>query len=181
MFVLERKSDKKIFVYPGRLAFFLVVLTLFMVSGCQTTKVDKWKPVRNEHKNQVHTVKWPGETLPAISKWYTGTDKNWKKIANANPNILPGKLNLGDRIFIPSTLLKTRAEMSKIFLEEWRNTANQRKIAPRLKKKGGSAPLLVPKLHKLKQDDSDASEAATPPDLSEPEDDGNDLELFGPK
>ncbi|MEN8257384.1 MAG: hypothetical protein ABFS09_05930 [Thermodesulfobacteriota bacterium] len=181
MSLLRSNIQKEGRRYPGLSAFYPLILAFFLLAGCQTTKVDTWKPVRSQHKNQVHTVTWTSETLPIISKWYTGTEMNWKKIANANPNILPGQLNQGDQIFIPSFLLKTRAAMTKYFLEEWLPAARQSKEISRLEKKGEPAPLLVPKLHKLKQDGNEPSAAGAPPDLQEPEDDGSDLELFGPK
>jgi hypothetical protein len=156
-------------------------LLSLLLSGCQTTSVDKWKPVRSQHKNQVHTVTWEQETLQVIAKWYTGDEQNWKEIANANPNILPAQLNQGDRILIPPALVKTRAAMTKSFLEEWQLAEKRRQKGAGLKQKGGAAPLLVPKLHKLKQDEGVAEPAEAPPDLKEPEDDGTDLELFGPK
>lgn len=156
------------------------LLLVLALSACQTTKVEKWKPVRSQHKNQVHTVTWAGENLQVVAKWYTGLEKNWKEIANANPNILPSQLSPGDRILIPSALLKTRAPMSKIFLDEWLRSAKLRGKRTATPKNGEQAPLLVPKLHKLKQDASPA-EQKTPLDIAEPEDDGDDLELFGPK
>lgn len=155
-------------------------LVLFALSGCQTTKVDTWKPVRSQHKNQVHSVTWASENLQVIATWYTGTEKNWKEIANANPNVLPSRLTPGDRILIPPSLVKTRAAMTKSFLEEWHRSVKRREKPTMVKKKGEPAPLLVPKLHKFKQEE-DVSKQEAPLDLKEPEDDGNDLELFGPK
>ncbi len=156
------------------------LLVVFGLAGCQTTQVDTWKPVRSQHKNQIHTVTWNSEDLQVIAKWYTGTENNWKEVANANPNILPTHLRLGDKILIPSSLLKTRAAMTKSFLDEWLQAVKQQKNPASLRTKGESAPLLVPKLHKFKQDE-DNSVQELPLDIKEPEDDGNDLELFGPK
>ncbi len=164
--------------------FFYLCCCFFVLSvlaGCQTTKVDKWKPVRSQHKNQVHTVTWGDENLQVIAKWYTGSETNWKEIANANPNILPSLLSVGDRILIPSALLKTRAAMTKGFLQEWQRSAKRLEKPAMSKEKGLPAPLIVPKLHKLKQNEDLAAPVAVPLDLKEPEDDGNDLELFGPK
>ncbi len=156
-------------------------LFLAVLAGCQTTtQVDTWKPVRSQHKIQVHTVSWENESLQVIADWYTGDEKNWKEIANANPNILPSHLSPGDRVLIPSDLLKTRATMTKSFFEDWQRSAKRRGGSVTTKMKGEPAPLIVPKLHKLKQDE-DGSEAEQPLDLKEPDDDGNDLELFGPK
>lgn len=168
-------------IFAGKLVSYLgCFFVFFMLSGCQTTNVESWKPVRNEQKNQVHTVTWDSETLPVIAKWYTGAEKNWKDIANANPNIVPSQLSPGDRVLIPPYLVKTRATMTKSFFDEWRQVGKHKETPAMTGGKRQTAPLLVPKLHKLKQDGG-VAEHDTPLDLKEPEDDGDDLELFGPK
>jgi hypothetical protein len=70
--------------------------------------------------------------------------------------------------------------MTKSFLDEWQLSEKKREATISVQKKDDPALLLVPKLHKLKQDDG-VSEQDAPLDLTEPDDDGNDLELFGPK
>jgi len=55
-----------------------------------------------------HTVRWPGESLSLIAKWYTGAHKNWRKLAEANPRIKPNLIKPGYIILIPPALLKTR-------------------------------------------------------------------------
>jgi LysM repeat protein len=64
----------------------------------------------------VHTVKWPGETLALIAKWYTGEIENWRAIAKANPKLDPRRIRLGSEIQIPSELLKNREPMTKEFV-----------------------------------------------------------------
>ena len=58
-----------------------------------------------------HTVRKPDEKLIEIAKWYTGRANNSKRIAKANPDIDPESLLVGDEVFIPSNLLKTRTPM----------------------------------------------------------------------
>jgi len=58
-----------------------------------------------------HTVHWPGETLSLIASWYTGTSKNWRKLAAANPRLNPNRIKSGDIIYIPPSLLKTRVPL----------------------------------------------------------------------
>ena len=58
-----------------------------------------------------HTVTDPGEKFSAIARWYTGNAENRKTIAKANPDINPNFLLVGDEIYIPSSLLKTRKPM----------------------------------------------------------------------
>ncbi len=129
------------------------VLGFFMLSGCQTIPVGSWEPVQSRHMHQVHTVTWHQENLEVIAKWYTGTASNSQDIANANPNILAGQLVPGDKILIPSSLLRKRAAMTKTFLQEWLEAAQQRERATRANQK----------------------------EQPEVEDDSDDLELFGPK
>jgi len=58
-----------------------------------------------------HTVRQSGERFSAIARWYTGDAENRKAIARANPDIDPDFLRVGDEIYIPSSLLKTRKSM----------------------------------------------------------------------
>ena len=58
-----------------------------------------------------HKVRWQHETLFSIALWYTGSGQNWKRLAQANPNIKPKRLHIGDTILIPEELLKTRRRM----------------------------------------------------------------------
>ena len=58
-----------------------------------------------------HTVRQSGEKFSAIARWYTGDAENRKVIAKANPDIDTDLLLVGDEIYIPSSLLKTRKSM----------------------------------------------------------------------
>ena len=62
-------------------------------------------------KNYKHTVRWPGESLSLIASWYTGSSKNWRKLAKVNPRLNPNRIKGGDVIMIPSALLKTRVPL----------------------------------------------------------------------
>ena len=62
-----------------------------------------------------HTICWPGETLSLISKWYTGKYTNWKKIVNHNPEIDPRRIKIGQKIYIPDNMLRTRKALSQKF------------------------------------------------------------------
>jgi hypothetical protein len=55
-----------------------------------------------------HTVRWSGESMSLIARWYTGSSKNWRKLAKANPRINPNRIKKGNVIVIPTKLLKTR-------------------------------------------------------------------------
>ena len=54
-----------------------------------------------------HRVRWPGETLISMARWYTGAAGNWRRLANANPDVNPEDLHIGDQIRIPRELIKT--------------------------------------------------------------------------
>jgi len=58
-----------------------------------------------------HTVRWPGESLSLIASWYTGSSKNWRKLAKANPRLNPNRIKDGNVIIIPPSLLKTRVPL----------------------------------------------------------------------
>jgi len=68
-------------------------------------------PSTPEVKFFTHQIKWSGENLILISRWYTGSAKNWLSIVEANPSIDPRRIRIGDRILIPENLLKTREPM----------------------------------------------------------------------
>jgi hypothetical protein len=74
-----------------------------------TQKRLPFKMVAKSRSNYfAHTVKNPGEKLTEIADWYTGDKRNARLIAEANPDIDPEFLLVGNEIFIPSDLLKNR-------------------------------------------------------------------------
>jgi len=58
-----------------------------------------------EDKYLSHVVKYPGETLAGIAKWYTGKPENWKEIAKVNPDLTPEKIRIKDVIVIPRDII----------------------------------------------------------------------------
>ncbi len=67
----------------------------------------------------VHHVRWQGETMSIIAKWYTGRAANWKKLANANARLNPERLEQGYRVLIPRPLLITTAAMPEDFVRKF--------------------------------------------------------------
>jgi hypothetical protein len=63
-----------------------------------------------------HTVRWPGESLSIIAKWYTGSLDNWKALAEANPDLDPERITMGAKICIPEDMLQTRVPMPQDFV-----------------------------------------------------------------
>ncbi len=55
-----------------------------------------------------HRVQWQGESLSLIAKWYTGHYRNWKALARANPGLSPSRIALGNLIYIPPEMMKTK-------------------------------------------------------------------------
>jgi hypothetical protein len=78
----------------------------------------------------VHVVRWQGETLSAIASWYTGSWQTWETLAKANPAIDPNRIEIGDRIRIPQTLLKTRKPMPAEFLRPSQEKKTARPAPP---------------------------------------------------
>jgi hypothetical protein len=94
----------------------------------------------------VHTVRWQGECLSIIAKWYTGNSQTWKIIAKANPGLNPNVINIGDTILIPDQLLTTRDLLPQSYI---------------------ASP-------------SERTSSDSPPS-NQPQENSEDLELFGPK
>lgn len=90
-------------------------------NGCKSTGTEttEWKPSADSVNKPpyVHIVKYSGETLPILSKWYTGDVKNWEILADANPNIDFEQMIIGSRIFIPEALLKTRDSLTEEYIK----------------------------------------------------------------
>lgn len=79
----------------------------------------------------IHTVKWHGESLSIIAKWYTGNPKNWEALAQANPNLTPSRLFIGNRIRIPEKLLKTREPMPQQFVASFYPKPKRKSLPPK--------------------------------------------------
>jgi hypothetical protein len=73
-------------------------------------------PTPPEVKFYTHTVKWSGETIIRLSRWYTGSGNNWLRLIEANPSIDPRRIKIGDTILIPENLLTTREPLPISYL-----------------------------------------------------------------
>jgi LysM repeat protein len=105
-----------------------------------------------------HKVKYPGESLSIIAKWYTGDVKNWRSVAKVNPKLNPNRITVGDKIRIPNKLLHTQKPMPRSFV-----------VGSTKRKK--SKPSHVKTANK-KSEPSTTSPAEKEPEV---------FELFGPK
>ncbi len=147
-----------------RLPFIFIACIMFsMGMGCGLKgKKNSWQPVEQKKKPVVHIVQYPKETLSIVAKWYTGEIGNLESLANANPNIDPDHLFLGNEVFIPEHLVKTREPMPKEFISKFYQQPKKKR-----------APLKPAKKPKKK-----VPEIKGPAPLPEDED---DFEIFGPK
>ena len=107
---------------PATSKWVVLLAILFAFSGCTQMKTffksdsntAKAKTAKGKTKKEsyyVHKVRWEGETLSLIAKWYTGSQKNWKVLAKDNPWLEPNDISTGHKIFIPRKLLKTKKPM----------------------------------------------------------------------
>jgi hypothetical protein len=111
----------------------------------------------------IHRVRWPGETLSTISQWYTGSCKNWKPLSQANPSLHPNRIEIGDNIFIPEVLLKSRKPMPFSFL----SSSVRKKSVQDFPAEKSSI-------------ESDAVELFGPMGTDQPSIESHKIELFGP-
>ncbi len=137
-------------------------------------------PSRSKEVPFVHKVRWKGETLFQISKWYTGSPYNWKAIAAANPGLDPDRILIDDDIVIPKELLKNRKPLAKEALPSFEK---KNKVSP--------APYRPKSPSKIQTDAKTASKSAkaappNPEPMLEPipasgfEDEPGEIDLFGP-
>ncbi|GEM_PF-5739215 len=119
---------------------FWVSIILFCLSylfaGCivnERFSRKRTKPAQHHHTNRlqnngiknkknrkqtyyIHTVKYEGESLSLISKWYLGNFKDWKLLSRYNPELDPDNIHVGDRVRIPKKRMKTFKPMPETLL-----------------------------------------------------------------
>lgn len=91
-----------------RPSYISISLAAALVVGCADTAPYRRAPLPQPLR---HTVERRGETLSAISAWYTGSAKNWADIARANPGVDERRVRIGDVIKIPAVLVRRRDRM----------------------------------------------------------------------
>jgi LysM domain len=92
-----------------------LLLLLLCLSGCSS--LGKVSGYFRQSDYCTHTVKWPGENLFLISKWYTGSGENWKILAQVNRNLDPDRIYVGEAIRIPENIVKTRKPLPQGFVQ----------------------------------------------------------------
>jgi hypothetical protein len=114
----------------------LCFLSLILPYGCIPKKISSNKtkhqtqqktspsPTKEQAKKMksikqiyyVHVVRWGGESLSLISRWYIGNFKDWKLLAKHNPELDPYNIHVGDRVWIPKERMKTLQPMPETLL-----------------------------------------------------------------
>lgn len=117
----------------------MVLVFLLLASGCGS--LEKVTARFHQEKHYAHTVKWPGETLSLISRWYTGSGENWRVLARANPDLVPDRIRIGETIRIPESIMERKSPLPKEFLPS-RNPLPQNRAAPARAGSGQEMPEL---------------------------------------
>ena len=112
--------------WPAASKWLVFLAILLFCSGCAQMKTffkpksdsaeAKADSASEQESYYAHKVRWEGETLSLIAKWYTGDQKNWKVLAKANPWLDPNDISTGHKIFIPRSILKTSKRMPHDFV-----------------------------------------------------------------
>lgn len=98
----------------------ILVIVLSLSGGCSffgKKEKAKWRPVKQKQQVFIHVVTWNDETYEIIAKWYTGKKHNVESIINANPTLNPDRLQVGDNVFIPRKILRTRKKFTQKYVE----------------------------------------------------------------
>ena len=72
----------------------------------------------NYRGDLIHYVSYRGETLSLISRWYTKDPSNADKIARINSKNVKDSLLIGDKIIIPSYLIKNKNKLTQKALQD---------------------------------------------------------------
>jgi hypothetical protein len=137
--------------------------------GSRTKRVAKNKPppqtrrARPRPTYHYHKVRWLGESLSVIAKWYTGDGENWRVLAKANPRLDPGKIKIGAKIRVPRNLMHTQKPLPRAYVVG--SSPKQRSVPPPPPQKRSRATKPKPR------------EAPSSSNQSEEE----ELDIFGPK
>jgi hypothetical protein len=150
----------------------------------------------------VHTIRWSGETLGTIARWYTGSASRWRAIARANPDLEPERLRIDDEVLIPEDLAVRRAPMPRRVLEapppsspasgtdpaeatdsgDTPDTSGEASTEPGEASARPPTPTPAEEAPDDPDPDSDSDAASRAPDTEGGEpDDGTAPELFGPR
>ena len=142
---------------------YICLFTLFFQVGCVPEK--KIKPIKKEKQEIIptsveekkiksvkqtyfiHIVKFEGESLSLISKWYIGNFEDWKLLARHNIELNPSNIHIGDRVWIPKHKMKTSKQMPESFLNKYTKKKTIPAVKKPVKKEKKPIELYGPKEH----------------------------------
>jgi len=128
---------KRALSFPALFFFCSGIFCLACLTGCAVLgdKGGQSDETRAREDVYVHTVEWPGETLPMIAQWYTGNKDNWKILAKTNPDIAAEHLAVDNEILIPLVLMRNSIRMPREFLSTFsaKDRAGPRKSSSKTK------------------------------------------------
>ena len=115
----------------------LLLLTVFCLTACAAfkPKVDPVSPGSQAPPRKttpaparatylgvpcyLHKVRWPEESLSAIARWYTGSTRNARILAQVTPNLRDDDLRPGDVVFIPQELSRRTEPMTRSYARRY--------------------------------------------------------------
>jgi hypothetical protein len=143
----------------------ILLLVFLFSSGCIPAKrvapEKKQLPVPVEQKKIksikqtyfIHVVKWDGESLSLISRWYIGTYEDWKLLSKHNPELNPLNIHVGDRVWIPKDKMIITTQMPKAFLNQYQKKITKPVILKPKTTEKKPIELYGPKEHKEKAEE----------------------------
>ena len=138
---------------------FLIITCIFLLifsAACRRNnrtsltqeQTEKMETIKQNY--YIHIVKWEGETLSVIARWYIGHYEDWKLLAIHNPELNPDNIHVGDKVWIPKDDMKTLKQLPAVFL----NKASKKKASKKIDRNEKTPPIELygPKEHKEKQE-----------------------------
>ena len=122
----QKAYAEDVFAAMGQFAMYRSFASLREIEEPEVAYVKPVAPVQFLHK-----IRYQGESLSLIAKWYTGKTGKWKAIAAANPEVIPERMKIDQIIYIPDNLLKNRTPMPKNFVDDNRP---RRKKTPKVQR-----------------------------------------------
>jgi hypothetical protein len=90
---------------PLVLALSFILAQSLVLSGCVRRPSPPPSSANAPIPYLYHTISFPGETLALIALWYTGQASNWQLVLQHNPGLDVLKMQRGDTIRIPKSLV----------------------------------------------------------------------------
>ncbi len=114
--------------------FFALIMCLMALACAANRQVGQQAPPPPEVQMPgliLHQV-LPGETLASIAKWYTGSESDWRELAQYNPGLKPRNLKPGDIVKIPREMATVHTKQSEhsIALKKHRKPTEKTAPAP---------------------------------------------------